>query len=161
FLSSVPSMWRLVLRTARPPRAGCLARVFCGSAPLSAHLWSGIRDWAGTPDVWNVYGMTETASWMAGASAAESGPEDGLVGEPWGGAFRVQPEGGPGADQLGEECAPGEPGAVWVSTPALMRGYLNADDLTARAVSRGWFATGDVGFRDDRGRLHLSGRRGE
>jgi fatty-acyl-CoA synthase len=42
-----------------------------------------------------------------------------------------------------------------------MRGYLNADDLTERVVSHGWFATGDVGFRDDRGRLHLCGRTGE
>ena len=161
FLSSVPTMWRLVLRTARPPGAGCLAQVFCGSAPLSAQLWASIQEWAGTRNVWNVYGMTETASWMAGASAAESGPEDGLVGEPWGGTFRIQESDASGSAPVAEECAPGQPGAVWVRTPALMRGYLNADDLTARAVSHGWLATGDVGFRDDRGRLHLCGRRGE
>ena len=68
FLSSVPSMWRLALRVARPPRGGTLARVHCGSAPLSATLWESIRGWAGTPEVLNAYGITETGSWVAGTS---------------------------------------------------------------------------------------------
>ena len=40
FLSSVPSVWRLALKTAKPPQSPALKRVFCGSAPLSAHLWA-------------------------------------------------------------------------------------------------------------------------
>ena len=89
FLSSVPAMWRLILRASRPPRSGSLERVFCGSAPLCTQLWTDIQGWAGTRDVWNVYGMTETASWMTGSSGAEVDPEDGLVGDPWGGVVRV------------------------------------------------------------------------
>ena len=39
FMSSVPSLWQLAQRVAKPPRKHTLERVFCGSAPLSAALW--------------------------------------------------------------------------------------------------------------------------
>jgi long-chain acyl-CoA synthetase len=58
-------------------------------------------------------------------------------------------------------CASGESGHVWTLTPALMRGYLDRDDLTAQVVSHGWFATGDIGVIDDRGWLVLRGRERE
>jgi acyl-CoA synthetase (AMP-forming)/AMP-acid ligase II len=159
FLSSVPAMWRLIVRTSRPPRHPRLERVFCGSAPLSARLWAGIQAWAGTRDVWNVYGMTETASWMVGTSGAHVDPEDGLVGEPWGGAVRVVDFAAAAAPPLlVEDCAPSHHGAVLVRTPAMMKGYLHSDHLTAEAVAHGWLQTGDIGFLDERGQLHLSGR---
>jgi acyl-CoA synthetase (AMP-forming)/AMP-acid ligase II len=53
FMSSVPSVWRVALKTAAPPKAGSVERVFCGSAPLSAHLWTQIQEWTGTTEVFN------------------------------------------------------------------------------------------------------------
>jgi acyl-CoA synthetase (AMP-forming)/AMP-acid ligase II len=162
FMSSVPTLWRLALKTARPPKSGALRRVFCGSAPLSAALWRGIQEWAGPSAVSNVYGITETGSWLAGTAGSDCVPEDGLVGEPWGGVIAVlRPPAAGGEPIPGPACAPGEPGHVWVNTPALMRGYLGRDDLTGRVVRGGWFATGDIGALDERGRLHLRGRERE
>jgi acyl-CoA synthetase (AMP-forming)/AMP-acid ligase II len=162
FMSSVPAMWRLTLKTSAPPRSGSLERVFCGSAPLSASLWANIQQWTGTKEVFNVYGITETASWLAGTSAAQDGPEDGLVGEPWGGAIKILKSGNAAClTDPAQACAPGEAGYVWVKTPALMRGYLDRDDLTAQVVWDGWFLTRDIGFLDSRGRLHLSWRERE
>lgn len=159
FLSSVPPVWRLALKTARPPQSGCLERVFCGSAPLSALLWTSIQEWAGTQEVFNAYGITETGSWLAGTTVPGFAPQDGFIGEAWGGIIKVLKTGGtdlpPGWAQ---ECAPGESGYVWVNTPALMRGYLGRDDLTNQVVSHGWFLTGDIGFLNDRGHLYLRGR---
>jgi acyl-CoA synthetase (AMP-forming)/AMP-acid ligase II len=162
FMSSVPTVWRLALKTAKPPRAISLERVFCGSAPLSAHLWGEIRRWTGAPEVWNAYGITETGSWLAGTSMAGFAPEDGLVGEAWGGVVRVLRNADVRiADGDTEACAAGESGQVWVNTPALMRGYLGREDLTAEVVSAGWFRTGDIGVLDDRGWLYLRGRERE
>jgi acyl-CoA synthetase (AMP-forming)/AMP-acid ligase II len=161
-LSSVPSVWRLALKTARPPAAGTLQRVLCGSAPLSAGLWRSIQQWTGTRHVLNAYGITETGSWLAGTTLEDFEPEDGLVGEAWGGVIRIlktretDPPPGPG-----QECGAGESGYVWVNTPALMRGYLDREDLTDQVVSHGWFMTGDIGLLDERGHLYLRGRERE
>jgi oxalate---CoA ligase len=157
-LSSVPTVWRIALKIARPPVKRTLARVFCGSAPLSASLWRSIHEWTGAP-VTNAYGITETGSWLAGTAACDAEPEDGLVGEPWGGLLAILPsnETTPQPD-FSSVCKANEPGFVWVNTPALMKGYLERDDLTSSVVCAGWFSTGDVGVVDERGRLYLRGR---
>ena len=162
FVSSVPAVWRLALRIARPPTTGSLRRVFVGSAPLSESLWRSVQEWSGTPEVLNAYGITETGSWLAGTTVDGFEPEDGLVGVPWGGVLRVLRGGEPGTESDSDAvCAPNELGHVWVSTPALMRGYLDRDDLTSRVVSNGWFVTGDIGTLDEHGRLYLRGRERE
>ncbi len=159
FVSSVPSMWRLALKLARPPAKQTLARVHCASAPLSAHLWKDIQAWAGITRVLNVYGITETGSWMAGTSLPDIAPEDGLVGVPWGAVIKILRTRDRGALlRRDAECPAGESGFIWVNSPALMRGYLNRDDLTDEAVCHGWFVTGDIGLFDERGLLYLRGR---
>jgi len=159
FMSSVPAVWQLALKLARPSRAGTLVRIHCGSAPLSAHVWEGIRRWAGVQQVCNAYGITETGSWVAGLVDAACAAEDGLIGEGWGAIIKVLHK----SDTAGmldadAECKIGEPGYVWLNSPALMKGYFRRDDLTAQVVRDGWFMTGDIGILDDRGRLVLRGR---
>lgn len=162
FMSSVPSIWRLALKMARPPQARSLERVFCGSAPLSAFLWKGIQEWTKAKEVFNAYGITETGSWVAGTTMPEFVPEDGLIGEPWGAVMKILKSAGTESPPcLTQECATGEPGYVWVNTPALMKGYLGRDDLTNQVVAQGWFMTGDIGLVDDRGLLYLRGRERE
>jgi acyl-coenzyme A synthetase/AMP-(fatty) acid ligase len=74
FLSSSPAVWRLALKTSRPPAAGAIERVFVGSAPLSAHLWREIRRWSGTSDVANVYGSRKPEAGRGdGAGAISTG----------------------------------------------------------------------------------------
>ena len=162
FMSSVPSVWRLALKMAKPPQAKTLERVFCGSAPLSAFLWEEIQEWTGTREVMNSYGITETGSWVAGTTVADFTPEDGLIGKPWGAVVKIlksaSTENPPWMQQ---ECTPGESGYIWLNTPALMQGYFGRDDLTNQVVSQGWFMTGDIGFIDERGLLYLRGRERE
>ena len=159
FMSSVPSIWRLALKTSKPPSLGRLEQVFCGSAPLSAFLWKSIQEWSGIKDVYNAYGITEVASWVAGISGKDATLEDGLVGRPWGATIKILDSSTtdvpPGVET---ECTSGEPGYVWVKTPSLMSGYLGHDNLTSKVVSDGWLFTGDVGFVDARGFLYLRGR---
>jgi acyl-CoA synthetase (AMP-forming)/AMP-acid ligase II len=159
FMSSVPTVWRVALKTSRPPVGNTLKRVFCGSAPLTESMWKEIQVWAGTREVLNVYGITETSSWLAGTTMPEFDPETGMIGCPWGAIVKVLKCADTSSPPwLADERAKGEEGYVWVNTPALMKGYLERDDLTQQVVSQGWFSTGDVGVIDERGVLYLRGR---
>jgi oxalate---CoA ligase len=162
FMSSVPPIWKLALKTTKPPQSRTLKRIFCGSAPLSTALWKSVQDWSGIQQVFNAYGITETGSWLAGTTVPDFTPEDGLIGEAWGGVISIlKGKSTYVAPGFTEPCKPGESGYVWVNTPALMRGYLDRDDLTREVVRQGWFVTGDIGLVDDRGYLYLRGRERE
>jgi len=162
FLSSVPSMWGLALKASKPPAAGSLRRVHCGSAPLSGQLWRQIQEWAGTKEVFNAYGITETGSWVAGTSVGDFVPEDGLIGVPWGSVIRTLKSADPHAPfDPDTQCRAAETGYIWINTPALMQGYYRQPELTAQVISGGWFYTGDIGVVDDRGWLYLKGRERE
>lgn len=52
-----------------------------------------------------------------------------------------------------------EVGTVCLRSRAMMRGYWREPELTADAINEdGWLLTGDLGFLDARGDLHLAGR---
>lgn len=159
-LPSVPTMWKVALRTTPPPQRGSLLRVTSGTAALPPALWRGVAQWS-QAEVLNIFGITETG-WLAGASSAELVDDEPLVGEPWGAVIRVlesaSTERPPSAWRV---CAPGETGHLWVQTPALMAGYFQRDDLTQQVISDGWFSTGDLGALDAQGRLVLRGRHKE
>jgi acyl-CoA synthetase (AMP-forming)/AMP-acid ligase II len=162
FLSSVPSMWGLVLKASKAPVARSLRRIHCGSAPLSGHLWRQIQDWASIKEVFNAYGITEAGSWLAGTSVGEFTPEDGLVGVPWGTVIKILKSAD--AQALFDpdaQCRCEEIGHIWINTPALMKGYLEQPELTAQVTCGGWFFTGDTGLFDQRGWLYLKGRERE
>jgi acyl-coenzyme A synthetase/AMP-(fatty) acid ligase len=151
FMSSVPAMWRIVLRASPAPQTKSLRRIHVGSAPLSIELWESIARWCGTRRVVNTYGTTETANWIGGHSLEDGDLADGLVGRPWGGTICV-------ARSDRRLAATGE-GEVAVASPSLMMGYLDEPALTAKVVRGGWFLTGDHGVIDADGRLRLIGRR--
>lgn len=151
FMSSVPAFWRMALRLGKPPGRTTLRRVQIGSAPLSADLWRQVVRWTGTESVVNTYGITEAANWVAGASAADHGVDDGLIGTMWGGASCVM-------DPSGKRLAAGE-GEILLQTPSLMTGYHARPDLTAEVLHDGWYHTGDTGSIDAGGVMRLTGRR--
>ena len=57
----------------------------------------------------------------------------------------------------GEVLASGEIGEIQVSSPSVMAGYL-PEDATAEAMADGWYRTGDVGWLEPEGWVHLTDR---
>lgn len=60
------------------------------------------------------------------------------------------------ADENGRELPHGEPGRLMVKGPTLFKGYWNAHDKSHGVVLDGWWWTGDIAYRDRKGRyFHL------
>ncbi len=95
------------------------------------------------------YGMTETAPLIAGGPAGDKTIAIGSTGKPIPGLqvkiVNPDPETG-----LGE---------ISVCGPNVMHGYFNDKEATEAALSTdGWLLTGDLGFIDKEGNLHVRGR---
>jgi fatty-acyl-CoA synthase len=56
------------------------------------------------------------------------------------------------------EMPRGAQGMVTFKSPNLFSGFLDPQDNVHALTAEGWLATGDLGWLDDQGRLHLSGR---
>ena len=61
-------------------------------------------------------------------------------------------------DEDDRDVPAGEPGQILVRCPGLFRGYLNRPEETAEAMRGGWFHTGDLARRDERGFYYFLGR---
>lgn len=62
-------------------------------------------------------------------------------------------------DEKGNELPAGEVGEITGYSPMMMPGYYKRPDLTAQTIIDGWLHTGDVGFADEDGFLHLVDRK--
>lgn len=51
-----------------------------------------------------------------------------------------------------------EKGELAIRCEGMFRGYLGKPELTASRLEDGWFYTGDIGYLDDKKRIHLCGR---
>lgn len=52
----------------------------------------------------------------------------------------------------------GQVGEITTRGPHVMAGYWAKEQVTARVLRGGWLHTGDLGYMDEQGRLHFSGR---
>ncbi len=151
FMSSVPTMWKIVTKISSMPKGNTLRRIHIGSAPLSSDLWDSVIKWSKINTVFNMYGITETANWVAGFSASELSHADGIVGRMWGGNAAVYTE-----DK--QILTQGE-GEILIQSPSIMSGYYNRPELDSEVFKNGWFQTGDVGFIDLDGVIRITGRK--
>jgi acyl-CoA synthetase (AMP-forming)/AMP-acid ligase II len=64
-------------------------------------------------------------------------------------------------DDGGREVPDGEVGEIVTRSDAVMDGYLDRPADTATVLADGWFAGGDLAYRDAEGYLYLSGRKSD
>ena len=62
-------------------------------------------------------------------------------------------------DDQGKELPAGEVGEIIGRDPVAMAGYYKQPELTGKTIINGWIYSGDLGFTDDEGFLHLVDRK--
>jgi acyl-CoA synthetase (AMP-forming)/AMP-acid ligase II len=156
----VPVQYRRLLDHPRFERhdLSAFSQKLCTGAPLSVPLKRALLErWPG--ELVEIYGLTEGgATTVLRASEHLHDPKRlGSVGRPAAGVeLRI-------LDSEGRVLPPGEPGEIAGRAVSMMSGYHERPDLT-EAVSwrddrgRVFFRTGDLGWIDGDGYLHLVGR---
>ncbi|QKW08204.1 AMP-binding protein [Streptomyces sp. NA04227] len=154
----VPQMLRFLLQSKglASTELGSVREVMYGAAPMPVEVYAeaverldcGFRQ---------VYGMTEV-----GGPFVTLGPDD----HPAGGIDAPLPAGRviPGMsvrvlDDEGTQLPDGSVGEITVRGPGLMRGYWNNPAATEEITADGWIRTGDLGYLDETGLIHLVDRR--
>ena len=99
-----------------------------------------------------VYGMTETSGVVCMAQKADLPEYMGYAGRalPYGDVKVMKSE--------KEEAGPGELGEIWMRGASVTPGYWNRPDATAEAFVGDWLKSGDIGRRDETGRLSVEDR---
>ena len=147
-VAGVPGMF--AAWAAHPDFARGFASVrlaWSGAAPLPGELVATYR--AAGISLYEGYGLTETAPVIT-FNFSPNGPKPGSVGRPLPG-IELQLR-----DAVGAVARPADPGELFVRGPNLFHGYW--PDGVDGPSEDGWFATGDIGYLDDDGALHLVGR---
>lgn len=133
-----------------PPKLDSLSRlVTCGS-PLQPAIKEKVLERV-TPRLFDYYGSTESNS-MTVLEPADQRRKPTSVGRPFAGVeIRI-------AGEDGAAPPAGEVGEILCLNPSVMREYLDDPEATKAAFTDGWFHTGDLGYLDEDGYLHLVGR---
>jgi O-succinylbenzoic acid--CoA ligase len=150
-VSLVPTMLSRLLAHRAGRRAPPGLRVLLlGGAAAAPDLLA--RAFAAGYPVCPTYGLTEATSQVATAAPPTAGTAGANPMRPVLAAeLRIM--------SGGREVPAGTPGEITVRGPGVMLGYLHDPDATARALRDGWLHTGDIGYLDGAGGLHVLDRR--
>ena len=152
----VPTMLAMIFDhpSFSPEKLSSLRRIAYGGSAMPLPLLQRVRE--ALPDVHlaQSYGMTEALGAVTILSPAEHRQQRALasVGLPMLGVeLRIE-----GPDGL--ERAAGEVGEICVRSGSVMTGYWRNRPATDHALRGGWYHTGDLGYLDPDGYLHVVDR---
>ncbi|WP_017590909.1 AMP-binding protein [Nocardiopsis ganjiahuensis] len=150
-LFAVPVMLRRIMDLPRSTRerydTSSLRIVACSGSAMSPQLISDFMDAFGDV-VYNLYGSTEV-SWATIATPEDLRLAPTTAGRPpLGTRIAV-------LDERGEEVPQGSRGAIHVGNEMLFDGYTSG---RTKRTTRGLMETGDRGYVDGHGLLHVAGR---
>jgi long-chain acyl-CoA synthetase len=156
-LFGVPSMFRMILDHERLEQYDLSSLKYCfsGGDVLPNEVFRRWMEKTGLP-IYQGYGTTETCGGISLTPVDENFPQ-GTVGKI--AAHQqvqvVDPE-------TLDPVAAGEAGEVMVSSPHMMKGYLNKPEETSRHFiereGRNWYRTGDIAHLDENGWLFFQDR---
>ncbi|WP_255799533.1 acyl-CoA synthetase [Mycobacteroides abscessus] len=150
-----PTVWISLLRCPLFDAVdlSSLRKGYYGASAMPSEILAEIRGRLPDLRLWNFYGQTEMAPLASALGPDEQDAHAGAAGRP---VVNVE------TTILGEDNAPVAPGSVGEiahRSPHLMLGYLDDPAKTAEAFRGGWFHSGDLGYYDEHGLLHVVDRK--
>jgi long-chain acyl-CoA synthetase len=148
----VPSMLQLLLgQPLEDYDLSSLRYVNSGGAPLPPEVEQEFTRRVPSVTVRQGYGLTETAALISSNPVGRE--RSGSVGRPVPGTeVRI-------VDEDGRPLPAGQAGEVLCRSPGVMKGYWRSREATAQALRDGWLHTGDIGYLDEDGYLHIVDRK--
>jgi acyl-CoA synthetase (AMP-forming)/AMP-acid ligase II len=137
-------------KAKRPEGTEKLRFIRSCSAALPPQVMADLEQAFGAP-VLEAYGMTEAAHQMASNPLPPRAHKAGSVGPGSDVQISIM-------DAEGRHQATGEQGEVVIKGPNVITGYENNPEANVKSFTDGWFRTGDQGFLDPDGYLHLVAR---
>jgi fatty-acyl-CoA synthase len=157
----IPTMSRRIVdkvaeRKIDPALIEGLRLVISAGAPLSLPLRQALLTTFRRSQVIDIVGQTElTSTIIAHSEPREIAKEPTAVGFPAPGMSIAL------LDDGNRMVSNGEVGELCYRSECLMLGYWNKPEATREAMAGGWFHSGDLGMRNERGLIHIVGRKKE
>ncbi len=143
FMSKVGiNLKKVIFKKIHESLGGKIKYILVAAAPIRKEVIENIEGYGYI--VLQGYGLTETAP-LVSATRIKTRMA-GTVGQAANCEVRINLEEG-----LSE-------GEIMVKGSNVMLGYYEDEEATKEVIRKGWFYTGDVGYFDDTGNLHITGR---
>ena len=150
-----PTVWISLLRSPVFDQVdlSSLRKGYYGASAMPAEILHEIRDRLPNLALWNFYGQTEIAPLASALGPTDQEAHAGAAGRP---VLNVETT---ILDDFDAPVPTGTVGEIAHRSPHLMLGYLDDPAKTAEAFRGGWFHSGDLGYYDDFGLLHVVDRK--
>jgi acyl-coenzyme A synthetase/AMP-(fatty) acid ligase len=152
WFSAAPMHFRLLSYADAKPRPFARCRFGrSASAALPVEVQRQFEELYGIPVI-ETMGLTECSGQVFANPMPPVERKFGSVGRAVGNVAEI-------IDENDRALPNGVVGEIRVKGPNVMLGYLGASADTAEILRGGWLYTGDLGFRDDDGFFHVTGRK--
>ena len=150
-----PTVWIALLRCPAFDRfdLSSLRKGYYGASAMPREILHELRERLPNVSLWNFYGQTEIAPLASSLGPDEQDRHGGAAGRP---AVNVETA---ILDDSDNPVPPGTVGEIAHRSPHLMVGYLDDPQRTAEAFRGDWFHSGDLGYYDEFGLLHVVDRK--